>query len=318
MPVRAERLRGVARCIRNYEYGHRLQPPNGARICDVMRACERRDHLPGRHQRCGLLARVIRWRAAAVALAAAAVAGCASQESQPHPATPSAPATEVKTIGDRWPDGRRRPHRRPKPAAEKPPAATPADIEPPKIVDRPIPFPSRRRQEMAAYSQRHYGQAEWRLVHPQVIVEHYTASSSFESAYNTFAQDVPDVELHELPGLCSHFIVDRDGTIYRLVPITIRCRHTVGLNYTSIGIEHVGTSDQQVMGDAAQLQASLKLTSWLRCSHDIKVRNVIGHSESLSSPFHHENVASLRSQTHGDMTAATMAHYRELLAAQGC
>ena len=32
-----------------------------------------------------------------------------------------------------------------------------------------------------------------------------------------FAADVPDAELHELPGTCAHFVVDRDGTIYQLV-----------------------------------------------------------------------------------------------------
>jgi beta-N-acetylhexosaminidase len=171
---------------------------------------------------------------------------------------------------------------------------------------------------MAAYSRRHYGDSTWRLTKPHVIVEHYTATSSFSSAWNTFARDTPDVELHELPGTCAHFIVDTDGTIYRLVPVTIRCRHTVGLNYTAIGIEHVGMSDGQVMGDRRQLQASLRLTRWLRCTLGIKVRNVIGHNESLSSPFHHENVASLRSQTHADMRHSTMTRYRSLLSSRGC
>jgi beta-N-acetylhexosaminidase len=203
-------------------------------------------------------------------------------------------------------------------AEASPPAATSAAIAQPRIVDRPIPYGAKRRREMAAYSRRHYGTSAWRLTNPHVIVEHYTATNSFSSAYNTFARDTPDVELHELPGVCSHFIVDRDGTIYRLVPVTIRCRHTVGLNYTAIGIEHVGTSDQQVMGDRRQLQASLRLTRWLRCTQGIKVRDVIGHNESLSSPYHHERVASLRSQTHGDMKRATMTRYRSLLAARGC
>ena len=81
------------------------------------------------------------------------------------------------------------------------------------------------------------------LLRPRVIVQHYTASNSFGSAFNTFARDVPDVELHELPGVCAHYVIDRDGTIHQLVPTTIMCRHTVGLNYTAIGIEHVGTSD---------------------------------------------------------------------------
>ena len=104
---------------------------------------------------------------------------------------------------------------------------------------------------MARYAERHYGVDSY-MLHPKVIVEHYTATTSFGSAYNTFAADVPDAELHQLPGTCAHFIIDRDGTIYQLVRLDIMCRHTVGLNYVAIGNEHVGTSDAQILGDAAQ------------------------------------------------------------------
>src|SRR5215468_8727333 len=109
----------------------------------------------------------------------------------------------------------------------------------PPIVQKPIPFTAARKAEMAAYAKRHYGIDSWRLVHPHVIVEHYTASDSFSSAWSTFASDTPDSELHELPGTCAHFVIDTDGTIYKLVSTTIMCRHTVGLNYTAIGVEHV-------------------------------------------------------------------------------
>jgi N-acetylmuramoyl-L-alanine amidase len=214
--------------------------------------------------------------------------------------------------GKKWPD-----RKRTSPAKQAAHQAA-ATVPRPHSVNRLIPFPAKRRAEMADYSQRHYGDPQWRLTNPQVIVEHYTASDSFESAYNTFANDSADVELHELPGVCAHFVVDSDGTIYRLVPTSIRCRHTVGLNYTAIGIEHVGTSDAQVMGNQRQLQASLQLTRWLRCTEGIKVRNVIGHNESLSSPFHHEGVPALRTQTHGDMQRGTMDRYRALLDRMGC
>jgi beta-N-acetylhexosaminidase len=183
----------------------------------------------------------------------------------------------------------------------------------PQVVQRPIPFGAGRRAEMRRYSRRHYGIDDNRLRKPKVIVEHYTASNNFSSAYNTFARDVPDVELHELPGVCSHYIVDKDGTIYQLVSTKWMCRHTVGLNYTSIGIEHVGLSDGQVVGNSRQLSASLRLTRFLQGRYGIKTRNVIGHNESLSSPYHKERVARLRGQTHGDMRHSTMVRYRRAL-----
>jgi N-acetylmuramoyl-L-alanine amidase len=183
----------------------------------------------------------------------------------------------------------------------------------PAIVQKPIPFGAQRRAEMAAYSKRHYGTAQWRLTSPKVIVEHYTVSDTFASAYNTFAVDHADSELHELPGTCAHFVIDKDGTIYQLVPLTIRCRHTVGLNYTAIGIEHVGRSAAGVLGERRQIAASLELTRWLMARFHISRKNVIGHAESLSSPYHHELVPALRTQTHGDWTAGEMVAYRKLL-----
>jgi N-acetylmuramoyl-L-alanine amidase len=196
-------------------------------------------------------------------------------------------------------------------------AGAEAAVPKPTIVPRPIPFGAQRKQEMAAYAKRHYGLATYRLKDPRVIVEHYTVTSTFQQTWNTFAPDRPDAELHELPGTCSHFVIDRDGTIYQLVPLSIMCRHTVGLNYTAIGIEHVGSSDAEILSNPRQIAASLRLTRWLRCRYGIGVPNVIGHNESLSSPYHRENVARLRTQTHGDWTHADMTRYRRELSARG-
>jgi N-acetylmuramoyl-L-alanine amidase len=184
----------------------------------------------------------------------------------------------------------------------------------PQIVWKPIPFGAKRKGEMAQYAERHYGIHSY-VLKPRVIVEHVTATSTFSSAYNTFAADVPDPELPSLPGTCAHFIVDRDGTIYQLVALDIMCRHTVGLNYVAIGIEHVGLSDAQVLGDAAQMRSSLALTAWLMSRYRISMANVIGHNESLSSPFHKELYAPWRHQTHADWRRSDMNIYRTRLAA---
>jgi beta-N-acetylhexosaminidase len=188
-----------------------------------------------------------------------------------------------------------------------------AAVAPPRVVSRPIPFGARRKDETRAYAQRHYGLDDYRLRSPKVIVEHYTVTSTFAPVWNTFANDAPDVELHELPGVCSHYVIDRDGTIYGLVPTSIICRHTVGLNWTAIGIEHVGQSDGEVLGNRRQMRASLRLTRMLQGRFGIVTRNVIGHNESLSSPYHRERVERLRTQTHGDMRKATMDQYRQRL-----
>jgi N-acetylmuramoyl-L-alanine amidase len=187
----------------------------------------------------------------------------------------------------------------------------------PSIVWHPIPFGQKRKSEMAAYAERHYGLHTFRLLHPHVVVIHYTDSGTLDAVFNTFAPDIPDSELHELPGLCAHFVIDTNGRIYQLVRLSIMCRHTVGLNWTAIGVEHIGFSDDQVLRNRRQMRSSLRLARWLRCRLRIKIRDVIGHNESLTSPYHREKVAALRNQTHGDFNHASMRVYRARLARVG-
>ena len=188
-----------------------------------------------------------------------------------------------------------------------------ASVPKPPIRKWLIPFGPKRKRQMAAYSERHYGEHTWRLRHPRVIVEHVAEAATAAAVYDTFAPDVPDPELHELPNVCAHFVISSSGRIYRLVNLRTRCRHTVGLDWTAIGIEHTGFSDADVLGDRRQMHASLRLTRYLRCRFHIPVRDVIGHSESLRSPYHRERVPGLRHQTHGDWKHRSMRVYRRRL-----
>jgi len=196
-------------------------------------------------------------------------------------------------------------------AAPRPPAD--AGAPRPAIHLWPIPFGPKRKRQMAAYSERHYGERTWRLRHPRVIVEHMAQAPSATAVRAAFVPDVPDVELHELPNVCAHFVISPAGRIFRLVNLRTRCRHTVGLDWTAIGIEHAGYGDGDVLGNRRELRASLRLTRWLRCRFHIGVRDVIGHAESLSSPYHRERVPSLRHQTHGDWRHSSMRVYRRRL-----
>lgn len=181
----------------------------------------------------------------------------------------------------------------------------------PQILKKPIPFPDLRKDQMAAYSRRHNGRSGWRLADPAVIVEHYTGGSSFASAWNTFASNAR--HLGEKPGTCAHFLIDTDGTIYQLVDVEVRCRHAIGLNHVSIGIEHVGRSARAVLRNPAMMRSSLRLTLWLMATHGIEARNVIGHAESLESPFHDEWYDEWRCMTHADFDHRDMRAYRDRL-----
>ena len=191
--------------------------------------------------------------------------------------------------------------------------ATAAAAGKPRIAKRLIPYPPSRKNDMAAYSKRHYGKYQWQLTDPKLIVIHFAVAGSVDAIYNTFAPNRPDVEYGELPGVCSQYAVGAKGGAVRFVPDSTRCRHVVGLNHVSIGIEHVGFSDGEVLGRKPQLRGSLALTQWLRCRYGIPVKGVIGHAESLSSPFYKELDPDFQGRTHSDFKRASMRIYRREL-----
>ena len=199
---------------------------------------------------------------------------------------------------------------RERPSARRAAGESPLDRIKPKIVRRLIPYSAKRKRDMAGYSFRHYGQREHRLLRVETIVEHFAVSGSATAVYNTFAHNRPDLEYGELPNVCAHFVINGRGRIFQLVGLPTRCRHVVGLNHLSVGIEHTGYSDGEVMGNARQLRASLRLTRWLRCRYGLGTRRVIGHAESLRSPFYRELDPDFRGRTHGDFRHATMQRYR--------
>jgi hypothetical protein len=164
------------------------------------------------------------------------------------------------------------------------------DAAAPRIKRDPIPYPKARKRQMARYSKRHYGKRTWRLTDPPVIVLHLTAGSSYRSAWNHFASNARN--RGELPGVCAHFIVGKRGNIYRLVRLGIRCRHAIGINHRSIGIEmvqEIGPGSHwaatQVLRRRPQIRAALKLTRYLKGQFGIRMRNLIGHAMANDSPY---------------------------------
>ena len=78
-----------------------------------------------------------------------------------------------------------------------------------------------------------------------MIVLHYTAGGSAQGTRSYF--DHPEIEASARScvaagkvNVSSHYLVDRDGTIYQLQPETRFARHCIGLNHLAIGVENVG------------------------------------------------------------------------------
>lgn len=201
------------------------------------------------------------------------------------------------------------------PLAERQAARGPAFL---KGIDRVrVPFGPKRKRQMAAYSRRHYGDSEWRLTRHRQIVLHYAAAPTISSVVNTFTDPRPDPVFGERPQVCTHFVIGPRRAV-QTVSLRVRCRHTLGLNHVSVGIEHLGYSDREVMASRGMRLRSLSLVRRLRCLYGIPVRDVIGHSESLRSRFYRERVQSAKGKTSPDFSRKTMRTYRKKLARRDC
>ncbi len=137
---------------------------------------------------------------------------------------------------------------------------------------------------------------------PQVVVVHYTAGKTLKGAFATFAPETLGGRAYlgkaGALNVGIQFIVDRDGSIYEMMPDNAFGRHCIGLNHCAIGIENIGTADisrAALLGKApmdtsltrAQLDANVKLIRYLRAKH-VKIEALIGHQEyrDLEDPAH--------------------------------
>jgi N-acetyl-anhydromuramyl-L-alanine amidase AmpD len=155
-----------------------------------------------------------------------------------------------------------------------------------QIVEQPIQWNEQRRKLSLEYlSLRHGLTQEEPVIVPVMVVLHATESATLSSAFHTF--DPPKMPAGERPFLAkasalnvsAHFLVDRDGTVVRLLPETTFARHTVGLNWCAIGVENIGGTPKVPLNDA-QAKASADLVRHLAARFPI--RHLLGHHEYLA------------------------------------
>jgi N-acetyl-anhydromuramyl-L-alanine amidase AmpD len=183
-----------------------------------------------------------------------------------------------------------------------PAAQTPASrsADEPKIVDKPIQFDPERIRLTHEYMHTHYGLDQNDItIKPQAIVLHYTAINSFISTWNYFNRTRIEPERAQLQreselNVSAQFLVDRDGTIYRLMPEDWMARHCIGLNHVAIGVENVGDGKDFPLTDA-QVYANASLVRYL--SQKFTITYLLGHHEYRrmeKTPLFHESVAGYR------------------------
>lgn len=114
-----------------------------------------------------------------------------------------------------------------------------------------------------------------------LLIMHYTGMPTAKEALGRMCD--PEAQVS------AHYMVDEDGTVYRLVPEEKRAWHAgiscwrgrAALNETSIGIEVVNPGHEhgyRAFPDV-QMEAVLALSKNIVERHRIEPRNVVGHSD---------------------------------------
>ena len=146
---------------------------------------------------------------------------------------------------------------------------------------KPIVFDSVRSQLSLQYLQQRHGLIQSQpTIKPVMIVLHWTAIPSLEKTFDVFNRSTLPVARKQIASastlnVSSQYLVDRDGTIFQLLPDTVFARHVIGLNYCAIGVENVGSNDNPLT--EAQLEANEQLIRYLKTKYAIEY--VIGHYE---------------------------------------
>ena len=153
------------------------------------------------------------------------------------------------------------------------------------IYHKPIKFTKLRKELTKAYIKQHYGKDVQDItIVPKMVVLHWTAVMEFEGSFSRLYDeklwsDRKDIASASLLNVSAHFLVDRDGTIYQLMPDNWMARHVIGLNYSAIGVENVGgraNKDEDLT--PAQLRANIRLVKYLKHKYPT-IQYVIGHYE---------------------------------------
>ena len=166
-------------------------------------------------------------------------------------------------------------------AAPTPDAAIPR----PPIVDAPMVWSTKREALTLEYRRRHSdANATDLAIVPTAIVLHYTGGGSAKGTRTYFDNPTIEAERKVIAragkvNVSAHFVVDRDGTIYQLQPVTRFARHCIGLNHTAIGIENVGDEAKFPLTEA-QVAANVELVRYLVATHPTITR-LLGHHEVM-------------------------------------
>lgn len=149
------------------------------------------------------------------------------------------------------------------------------------IIEKPLDYTKRREELSLDYLKtRHNITQDYPSIKPVMVVLHFTDGGSVKSTYEYFNHDEIEAartfnRSKSLLNVSSHYLIDRDGTIYHLIPDTLFARHIIGLNYCAIGVENIGSAKNPLTDE--QVKANAGLVRYLCKKYPIQF--MIGHGE---------------------------------------
>jgi N-acetyl-anhydromuramyl-L-alanine amidase AmpD len=150
-----------------------------------------------------------------------------------------------------------------------------------QIIQLPINYSKERIKLSIEYLKLRHGITQTSpTINPKIIVLHYTDGGTIKSIHNYFNPATIENarQLNKKVSTLnvgSQYLIDRDGTIYQLMPDTLLARHAIGINYCAIGVENIGGDNNPLT--QAQVVANAKLVRYL--SKKYKIEYLVGHSE---------------------------------------
>jgi N-acetylmuramoyl-L-alanine amidase len=157
-----------------------------------------------------------------------------------------------------------------------------------RIIDHPIQS-EKRYELMKEYAKIHYDLDHANLIQPQMIVIHYSAIATLRQTLRAFESPTILKSRSRLASygdvnVGTHYVVDRDGAIYSLLPTTLMARHVIGFNHTAIAIENVAADSGKLTDD--QIRSNALLIDMLVKKHP-SIRYMIGHLEYMNQTLPH-------------------------------
>ncbi|MFP4496840.1 MAG: peptidoglycan recognition family protein [Vulcanimicrobiota bacterium] len=143
------------------------------------------------------------------------------------------------------------------------------------IIKKHLPY-KQWEDEYQKYFKEYYNNEDLKLK-PRMIALHYSKTDNFTPLWWTFVNG--GIYDGTRGHLSVHYVVDKDGSIYELMPLDRKARGTYGVNHVAISIDLIGKNEKEILNNQRQMEVSFALVRWLMQKFNIPKEKVLSHDE---------------------------------------